>query len=121
MVRFEELHEDRQPDELAHDLRAAVGGMQHAVEVEEERAYLDQVVAKRMPDQVRLTIESRVNVLVADHRSSCQRGTKENANGLRRQYFPKGTELSRWSEQDIEDMALGRPDLQQLPAIHHIA
>ncbi len=30
----------------------------------------------------------------------------ENTNGLLRQYFPKGTDLSRWSAEDLEAVAL---------------
>ena len=33
------------------------------------------------------------------------RGTNENTNGLLRQYFPKGTDLSRWSAQEIQAVA----------------
>ena len=38
--------------------------------------------------------------------SSWERGTNENTNGLLRQYFPKGTDLSRWCEQEIQAVAL---------------
>jgi len=60
---------------------------------------------KELSDHVRFTIESGVKVFFADPRSPWQRGTNENTNGLLRQYFPKGTDLSRWSAQDIKAVA----------------
>jgi hypothetical protein len=38
--------------------------------------------------------------------SPWQRGSHENTNGLLRQYFPKGTDISRWSAEDLEAVAL---------------
>src|SRR5690606_13749078 len=46
MVRLKELEQQRQPHELAHDVSAAVGGMEYAVEVEEERSSPVHVVAR---------------------------------------------------------------------------
>jgi IS30 family transposase len=72
-------------------------------------AHLKQSVTwdrgKELSDHARFTIESGVKVFFADPRSPWQRGTNENTNGLLRQYFPKGTDLSRWSAQEIHAVA----------------
>ncbi len=60
---------------------------------------------KELSDHARFTIESGVRVFFADPRSPWQRGTNENTNGLLRPYFPKGRDLSRWSEQEIQAVA----------------
>ena len=56
---------------------------------------------KELSDNTRFTIKAGVKVFFADSRSPWQRGTNENTNGLLRQYFLKGTDLSRWSAQMI--------------------
>lgn len=60
---------------------------------------------KELSDHRRFTIESGVKVYFADPHSPWQRGTNENTNGLLRQYFPKGTDLSRWSAKEIQAVA----------------
>jgi len=60
---------------------------------------------KELSDHARFTVESGVKVFFADPHSPWQRGTNENTNGLLRQYFPKGTDLSRWSAREIDAVA----------------
>jgi IS30 family transposase len=54
----------------------------------------------------RLTVDTNVQVYFCDPQSPWQRGTNENTNRLLRQYFPKGTDLSRYSQGDLNKIAL---------------
>jgi IS30 family transposase len=58
-----------------------------------------------MAQHARLRIEPGLPVFFCDPHSPWQRGTNENTNGLLRQYFPKGTDLSRYGANDLAAVA----------------
>jgi IS30 family transposase len=58
-----------------------------------------------MAQHAQLRIDTGLQVFFCDPRSPWQRGTNENTNGLLRQYFPKGTDLSRHRARDIAAVA----------------
>lgn len=60
---------------------------------------------KEMSAHAQFRVETGIPVFFADPQSPWQRGTNENTNGLLRQYFPKGTDLSRWSAEELEAVA----------------
>jgi IS30 family transposase len=60
---------------------------------------------KEMSDHKKLTLETGVKVYFADPHSPWQRGINENTNGLLRQYFPKGTALSGFSQKQLGEGA----------------
>lgn len=62
---------------------------------------------KEMAEHIRFKIDTGVGVFFCDPHSPWQRGSNENTNGLLRQYFPKGMDLSKVSEADLRAAADG--------------
>jgi len=60
---------------------------------------------KEMADHRRFSLATDINVYFCDPKSPWQRGSNENTNGLLRQYFPKGTDLSIHSQTKLNAVA----------------
>jgi IS30 family transposase len=58
-----------------------------------------------LAQHAQLRIDVGLPIYFCDPRSPWQRGSNENTNGLLRQYFPKGTDISRYSEIELDAVA----------------
>jgi IS30 family transposase len=60
---------------------------------------------KEMADHKRFTLDTSIQVYFCDPHHPWQRGSNENTNGLLRQYFPKGLDLSTYSQEKLDEVA----------------
>jgi len=88
----------------AETMRAAIAA-QMTTMPEQLRRSLTWDRGKELAQHAQLRIDTGIAIYFADPHSPWQRATNENTNGLLRQYFPKGTDLTRWSAQDIHAVA----------------
>lgn len=59
---------------------------------------------KEMSQHAKIAIDADIDIYFCDPHSPWQRPSNENTNGLLRQYFPKGTDLSIYSQADLDDV-----------------
>lgn len=60
---------------------------------------------KEMAGHKRFPLATQIRVFFCDPRNPWQRGSNENTNGLLRQYFPKGLDLSTYSQEKLNEVA----------------
>jgi len=83
-------------DALAEKIKTLPGSVRHTLTWDQ---------GPEMRDWKTVSIDADIDIYFCDPHSPWQRGTNENTNGLLRQYFPKGTDLSVHSAEDLDWVA----------------
>ena len=92
------------PGHGAEAVREAIAGSMRKLP-EKLRQSLTWDQGAEMAQHASLRIDTGLEIYFCDPKSPWQRGSNENTNGLLRQYFPKGTDLSRHTAKELDAVA----------------
>jgi len=100
VVMLARIPYDRCADRVAAILSGRIGGLP-----EQLRRSLAWDQGVEMAGHAAFTVATNVPVFFCDPHSPWQRGSNENTNGLLRQYLPKGTDLSCYTQPELDEIA----------------